>query len=84
MEPGGAAERGPTLDPDVEAVRAHQGKLATCTADGESHVADGGHGSETETTRRADAGAAALTPTSAVPTRPDDAHADEGGGAGGT
>ena len=42
MEFGGAAEGGPTLDPDVEAVRAHEGQLATCAADGESHVAGGG------------------------------------------
>jgi len=81
MESRGAAEGGPTLDPDVEAVRAHEGQLATCAADGESHVADGGHGSETTTTRRADAGAP--TPTTTVPTRPGDADEDEGG-AGGT
>jgi len=51
-------------------------------ANGESHVADGGQGSETTTTRRADPGAP--TPTTTVPTRPDDAYADEGAGAGGT
>jgi len=34
MELGGAPEGGPTLDPDVEAVRARQGQLATCAADG--------------------------------------------------
>jgi hypothetical protein len=56
MEPGEAAE-GPARDPDVEGVCAHQDQLSTCAADGAPHMADGGHGAETEhPTRRADAG----------------------------
>lgn len=37
-------EEGPSCDPTVEAVCAHQGQLAAWAADGESHMADGALG----------------------------------------
>jgi hypothetical protein len=46
--PGGAAEGGPARGPDVDVVCAHQGQFSTCAADGESHVAGGGHVTEME------------------------------------
>jgi len=77
MAPGGAAGGGPARDPGVEAVCAYQGQLATCAADGESHMVSGARLAEMEDpTRRADVGAA--PPTTTVPTRPGDV--DVGGG----
>ena len=40
----GTRRRGPACDPNLEAIYAHQGQLATCAVDGESHMAGGGRG----------------------------------------